>query len=85
MGRNLTPALPDQAPPLPRVPETADIPHAWKINLEAIKTVVAEGDTGVLVIRDGRRLYRITIGRRDLDVLSQRLSMAAWKIARGKA
>ena len=63
----------------------ADIPHAWKINLEAIKAVVTEGDTGVLVIRDGRRLYRITIGRRDLDVLSQRLSMAAWKIARGKA
>ena len=83
MGRKPALVGADQAP-LPRVPQTADIPHAWKINLEAIKAVVAEGDTGVLVIRDGRRLYRITIGRRDLDVLSQRLSMAAWKITRRK-
>ena len=71
--------------PLPRVPAITDAAHAWDINLEAIKAVVAVGDTGVLVIRDGHRLYRITIGRRDLDELAGRLSMAAYKTSRGKA
>lgn len=32
------------------------------------------------MIRDGRRVYRITIGQRTLDMLSGRLSVAAYKI-----
>ena len=64
--------------------QTVGFSHAWRINLEAIKRVVVEGKSAVLVIRDGRRVYRITIGYRALDVLSGRLSVAANKIRRGK-
>ena len=64
--------------------QTVGFPHAWRINLEAIKRVVVEGKSAVLVIRDGRRVYRITTGHRALEVLSGRLSVAAYKISRGK-
>lgn len=74
--------LPDPEPLPPRQQTADDYPQAHRINLEAVKRVVVEGKSGVLVVRDGRELYRITIQARDLTILAQRLSLAAWKIGK---
>ena len=48
--------------------------------LAPVKHVMVEEKSAALVIRDGRKVYRITIWQRALDVLSGRLSVAAYKI-----
>jgi hypothetical protein len=52
--------------------------------VEAVKRVVVEDGAGVVVVRDGRKVYRITISYRDLLALGPRLSLAAWKVRRGE-
>lgn len=81
MGTRPLPATCPEPEPTPKPPQPKPSPRAYsdarQLVVDKVRRVMKEGNNGVVVIRCGRRVYRLTFAHRHL----LRVARSFWEVA----